>query len=140
MNTTVMNIIHDCRDQVHFSRKLLESYWSNFDNDVNVMMNILSQKIYDQFIIAISRVNISSDINLLDQFVVQANVSTIPALVKQIDTELFKIEGYFQKINSSNSTLPQSLVQTTIDQVSLEQIIDELDLKFVVVLVQKLCI
>jgi hypothetical protein len=49
------------------------------------------------------------------------------------------LEGYFGQINASNSTLPDYLVQTTVDQVSLIEIIDKLDLKFMIILVQSLC-
>jgi hypothetical protein len=49
------------------------------------------------------------------------------------------LEGYFGQINASDATLPQDLVQTTVDQVSLIGILDKLDLKFTIVLVQSLC-
>jgi hypothetical protein len=140
MNTTMDNIILDCRDQIHFSRKLLKNYWSTLDTDISIMMNILSEQIFDQFINSFGEINIPSDIDLLDQFVDQANVSNISIIVQKIDMDLTTMELYFEKINSSNSTLPQNLVQTTIDEVSLYKIIDELlDLKFVVVLVRWLC-
>jgi len=140
MNTTMDNVILDCRNQVHFSRKLLKNYWSTLDTDISVMMNILSKKIFDQFINSMGKINIPSDIDLLDQFVDQANVSTISIIVQKIDTDLTTMETYFEKINSSNSTLPQNLVQTTIDEVSFYEITDKLlDLKFFVVLVRWLC-
>jgi len=119
MNTTMDNIILDCRDQVHFSRKLLKNYWSTLDTDISIMMNILSEQIFDQFINSFGEINIPSDIDLLDQFVDQANVSNISIIVQKIDMDLTTMELYFEKINSSNSTLPQNLVQTTIDEVSL---------------------
>jgi len=131
MNTTLDNIILDCRNQVHFSRKLLKNYWSTLDTDISVMMNILSKQIFDQFINSMGKINITSDIDLLDQFVDQANVPTISIIVQKIDTDLTTMETYFEKIKSSNSTLPQNLVQTTIDEVSFYEITDELlDLNF----------
>jgi hypothetical protein len=60
-------------------------------------------------------------------------------LIKAIETDLMVLEGYFGQINASNATLPQDLVQTTVDQVSLIEILDKLDLKFTIVLVQSLC-
>jgi hypothetical protein len=119
MNTTIMNVIYDCRDQVHFSRKLLESYWLTLDNGVDDMMNMLSEQIYDQFIQSMGKINITLDIYLLTTFATLANESNITAIVEQIDNDLLNIDFYFKEINSTNSTLPQSLVQTTIDEVSL---------------------
>lgn len=119
MNVTVMNVIHDCRDQVHFSRKLLEHYWSTLDTNVKEMMNLLGEDIFDQFIRSIGKIDIPSDMDLLVQFVNQTNGSTIPMIVEKIETDLAIIEGYFEKINGSNSTLPSDLVQTTSDEVSL---------------------
>jgi len=140
MNTTMDDVILDCRNQVHFSRKLLKNYWSTLDTDISVMMNILSKQIFDKFIISMGKIDIPSDIDLLDQFVDQANVPTISIIVQKIDTDLTTMETYFEKINSSNSTLPQNLVQTTIDEVSFYEITDKLlDLKFFVVLVRWLC-
>jgi hypothetical protein len=118
MNTTVANVIHDCRDQVHFSRKLVENYWFILNDEVEDMMNTLSQQIFDQFIKSIGEINIPLDIDLLVQFVNQANISNIPVIVQGLDKDLTTIEGFFEKINSSNSTLPQSLIQSTIDEVS----------------------
>jgi hypothetical protein len=139
MNTTIANIINDCGNQVHFSRKLLENYWWTLDSNVKFMMNTLSEQIYKQFVKSIEDIDIPEDMNLLVEFLSQANVSNIPMLVKAIETDLTILEGYFGQINASNSTLPDYLVQTTVDQVSLIEIIDKLDLKFMIILVQSLC-
>jgi hypothetical protein len=139
MNTTITNIINDCGNQVHFSRKLLENYWWTLDSNVKFMMNTLSEQIYKQFVKSIEDIDIPEDMNLLVEFLSQANVSNIPMLVKAIETDLTILEGYFGQINASNSTLPDYLVQTTVDQVSLIEIIDKLDLKFMIILVQSLC-
>jgi hypothetical protein len=118
MNKTMTNVINDCRDQVHFSKKLLENYWFTLDNAVKDMMNTLSKQIFDQFIKSIEEINIQSDQNLLVQFVNTVNVSNIRVIVHKLDTDLSTIQIYFDEISSSNSTLRQSLVQTTIVEVS----------------------
>jgi hypothetical protein len=119
MNTTMTDVINDCRDHVHFSGKLLQSYWSILDRDVIDMMNALSKKIYDRFIESIGKIDIPEDIDLLVQLANQTNISNIVVILDRIDTNLNTMEGLFGVINSSNATLPQSLVQTTIDEVSL---------------------
>lgn len=118
MNTIITNVINDCRDNVHFSKKLLENYWSILDHDVGDMMNTLSKQIYNQFINAMVEINIPKDIELLLEFVSQANVSNIPFIVDGIHDDLDTMEKTFEKINSSSSALPQNLVQSTIDGVS----------------------
>ena len=118
MNSTIKNLINDCGDQTHFSRKLLENYWSTLDTNVKNMMNTLSQQIFDLFIVAIKDIDIPKDLNLLVEFVSQANISTIPVLVKSVETDFIVLEGYFDQINRSNATLPQALVQATADEVS----------------------
>jgi hypothetical protein len=118
MNTTILNLINDCESQVHFSRKILQNYWSTLDDGVKDMMNTLSRQIFHQFINSIANINIPSDMDLLVNFTTQANISNISRIAEAIETDLTTLEGYFDKINSSNSTLPQDLVQTTIDEVS----------------------
>ncbi len=122
MNTTMMNIIHDCENQIHFSRKLLENYWPMLDNSVKYMMNTLSERILKQFIKSIKDIDIPQDMRLLGDFVSKANVSNIPMLVEAVESDLTVLEGYFEQINGSNATLPQNLVQPTVDEVSLMEL------------------
>lgn len=117
MNTTLTNLVHDCRDQVHYSRKLLENYWLTFDNDVKDMMNTLSKQIYDQFDQAMVEIDIPSDMKLLLEFAVEANISNISMIVERIELDLDVLEYNFQQINGSNSTLPQNLTDSTINDV-----------------------
>ena len=118
MSSTINDVIDDCRDNVHFSRKLLENYWSKLDDNVYDMINTLGKQIYDQLIESVREINIPNDINLLVQFIAQANISNIPNIVQRIDADLFRMAGLLEKVNSTNSTLPQGLVQLTIDEVS----------------------
>jgi hypothetical protein len=100
-------------------------------------MNTLSEQIFDQFVKSIRDIDVPKDLNLLVDFLSQANVSNIPVLVQSVETDLKVLEGYFDQINRSNATLPQDLVQATADEVSL---MEGLNLKFMIVfLVQKLC-
>src|SRR5690348_2536494 len=88
MNTTITNVVDDCRDRVHFSRKLIESYWPTFDDNVKQMMDMLSGNIYNQFIDSIRIINIRQTLNLLDQFGSQVNGSNIMVIVRKVSTEL----------------------------------------------------
>jgi hypothetical protein len=118
VNTTIINVIHDCRDQVHFSRRLIENYWSRLDRDITEMMNMLSKKIYDQFILSIGLIDIPDDIDLLNRFLILANRPNMSAKVQEIETNLKTININLEKVNASNPILPLNLVQTTIAEVS----------------------
>ena len=118
MNTTISNIINDCGKQIHFSRKFLDSYWSTLANKVEMMMNTLDGQIYDQFIQSIKDINIAEDIVILDTFEAAAGIPAISTIVASIRIDFTNLERYFANISNSNSTLPQQLVQPTIDRVN----------------------
>lgn len=118
MNTTVLNVIDDCHDQVHFTQRLIKSYWSNFDGNLNDMMNELNKHIYDQFVRSIGQINIPDDIKLLTQFMDEANIPDISDKIRQINGDLNVIETILTNISIGEPTLPQTLVQATITQVS----------------------
>ena len=118
MNQTISNIINDCGNQVHFSRKFLDNYWSTLANYVGIMMNTLSEQIYDQFIQSIVDIDIAQDKKILTDFGNVANISNISRIVANIEADFTNLEQQFAKINSSNSTLSPELVQPTIDRVS----------------------
>ena len=120
MNQIVTDVINDCRDHIHFTRKLFQDYWSLFDSDVRDMMNTLSDHIFRQFVTSIGQISITSDIDLLVQLVNQTNQSNIEAIAQKIDKNLNTMNKLFANISSSNSTLPQSLAQSTIDKVRLK--------------------
>jgi hypothetical protein len=92
------------------------------DNSVKYMMNTLSERILKQFIKSIKDIDIPQDMRLLGDFVSKANVSNIPMLVEAVESDLTVLEGYFEQINGSNATLPQNLVQPTVDEVSLMEL------------------
>lgn len=118
MNTTISNIVNDCGNQIHFSRKFLDSYWSTLANNIKMMMNTLDGQIYDRFIQSIKDINIAEDLDILTMFDTAAGVPAISAIVASIRIDFTNLEQFFANISNSNSTLPQRLVQPTIDRVN----------------------
>ena len=118
MNETFINIINDCGNQTHFTRKFLDNYWSNVTNNIRIMMDTLNKRIYEDFIRSIQDINISDDITTLIAFDKAANTSNISRIVTTIETDFKHLQQQFANISGSNSTLSQALVQPTANRVS----------------------
>ena len=118
MNETFINIINDCGNQTHFTRKFLDNYWSNVTNNIRIMMDTLNKRIYDQFIQSIVDIDIAQDKKILTDFGNVANISNISRIVANIEADFTNLEQRFANISGSNSTLSQALVQPTANRVS----------------------
>ncbi|CAF1194881.1 unnamed protein product [Rotaria sordida] len=116
INRTVTDVISDCRNHIHFSKKIFENYWSVLDGNVKNMMNTLSEQIFNQFIKSIGQINIPLDINLIIQLINQANRSDVSVIAKEINKNLITMNNLFKNINNSNSILSPNLIQSTISQ------------------------
>ncbi|CAF1107838.1 unnamed protein product [Rotaria sordida] len=116
INRTVTDVISDCRNHIHFSKKIFENYWSVLDGNVENMMNTLSEQIFNQFIKSIGQINISLDINLIIQLINQANRSDVSVIAKEINKNLITMNNLFKNISNLNSILSPNLIQSTISQ------------------------
>ncbi|CAF3941948.1 unnamed protein product [Adineta steineri] len=114
INTTVLNVIDDCRDKVHFTIRMIDNYWSTLDRYVNDMMNELNKEIFEEFIKSIGEIDIPDEITLLTQFINAANIPNITIKVNQITGNLSTIETILKNITVAEPTLPQTLVNSTI--------------------------
>ena len=121
MNEVVTDVIHDCRDHIHFSRKIFQDYWSMFDDDVKDMINTLNEKVFNQFRQSIEQINITADINLLIEFMNEVNRTNIAMLVNEIKVNLDGMNILFSNITNSNSTLSPKIVQSTVAEVCLNK-------------------
>ena len=122
MNKTIKNIINDCGDQTHFSRKFLDGYWSNLTSSVKSMMDTLNERIYDDFIQSIKDIDIAQDLQLLANFSGEVNSLSISNTVAKLRVDYTTLQQYFTMINGLNSALPESLVRPTTSRVSFEEI------------------
>ncbi|CAF1093637.1 unnamed protein product [Rotaria sordida] len=116
INRTVTDVISDCRNHIHFSKKIFENYWSVLDGNVENMMNTLSEQIFNQFIKSIGQINIPLDINLIIQLINQANRSDVSVIAKEINKNLITMNNLFKNISNSNSILSPNLIQSAISQ------------------------
>ncbi|CAF0996212.1 unnamed protein product [Rotaria sp. Silwood1] len=116
INRTVTDVVSDCRNHIHFSKKIFENYWSVLDDDVKDMMNTLSEHVFNQFIQSIGDIDISSDRSLLIQLINQANRSDVSVIAQDIDKNLITMNKFFGNISNSNATLSPNLVHSTIDE------------------------
>jgi hypothetical protein len=137
LNTTVSNIVDDCHDHVHFTRKLMIDYWHTLDGRMREMMNELNKHIYDQFNTSLAQIDIPDEIALLTYFVNQTNITAIANKVARINADLNKLEITLVNISSTGAMLPMDLTNSTIDEVRL--LISRDTLSRLILLVQQLC-
>ncbi|CAF4094688.1 unnamed protein product [Adineta steineri] len=114
INTTVLNVIDDCHNNVHFTIRMIDNYWSTLDRYINDMMNGLNKKIYEEFIKSTGEIHIPDEIILLNQFINATNIPSITTKVNEINGNLNTIETNLKNISVAEPTLPQTLVNSTI--------------------------
>ncbi|CAF1430662.1 unnamed protein product [Adineta steineri] len=114
INTTVLNVIDDCHNNVHFTIRMIDNYWSTLDRYINDMMNELNKNIFEEFIKSIGETSIPDEITLLNQFISEANIPNIATKVNQIKGNLTTIQTILKNITVAEPTLPQTLVNSTI--------------------------
>ncbi|CAF3391160.1 unnamed protein product [Rotaria sp. Silwood1] len=125
MNKLIDRIRNDFLSQITpwpnamLMNKTLEDQVRCLENDTIHAMNRLNEKIFDQFNIAISSIDIKSDLNHLAEFSIAINSIRIREKVQQIEENLKNIETQFQKISTMVPTLPSGVVNQTFDNVSI---------------------
>ncbi|UJR14761.1 hypothetical protein I4U23_001751 [Adineta vaga] len=126
LNTTVLNLIDDCHNHVHFTRRLMDNYWPTLDRYLTDMMNELNKQIYDQFINSIYQIDIPDEINLLAQFANKTNISDIANQVNEINTDLNGLNTILGNIGAGGSALPENITQSTIVEFNdyLKQVVE----------------
>ncbi|CAF1620621.1 unnamed protein product [Rotaria magnacalcarata] len=117
MNRTTYNVINDCRDNVHFTRKMFDEYLSILDTDVENVMNKMSEKIHDQFVQSIGDIDIPADIATVVNLITEANQTNITSIAVEIQADLLAINQVFNNISNSSSTLSKNFTQSTIKKV-----------------------
>jgi len=113
VNSTILNVIEDCRNDVHFSQTFLKDYSQLINETIADMMKILNQQIYDGFKTSIGQITIPEDIDQLILFANLTNRSDIFVHVKAIDENLNQIEQFLIEINQTTPSVPSNLVQHT---------------------------
>ncbi|CAF1499265.1 unnamed protein product [Adineta steineri] len=121
VETIFTTIINDCGNQIHFSEHFFSNQLNPLQTDVNQAMNELNKKIDDKFNASITAINITSDLERLDQFSMTINSTKIQNKIQEIRNDLQVIEIEFKKISSSIPIVPESIINQTINDVRIEK-------------------
>ncbi|CAF3662702.1 unnamed protein product [Adineta steineri] len=115
VETIFTTIINDCGNQIHFSEHFFSNQLNPLQTDVNQAMNELNKKIDDKFNASITAINITSDLERLDQFSMTINSTKIQNKIQEIRNDLQVIEIEFKKISSSIPIVPEIIINQTIN-------------------------
>ncbi|CAF1141401.1 unnamed protein product [Rotaria magnacalcarata] len=126
MNTTINNIINDCNKNKHFSKKFLKEYSNELNNELIPIMKYLNGNIYKEFLISIKMINISSEIDLLNNLASFLRLKHIQNRLILIHNDFNQIERIFKQIIQFNSRLPIQFLTRTLNEFELffEKIIE----------------
>ncbi|CAF4003565.1 unnamed protein product, partial [Rotaria sp. Silwood1] len=113
VNETLNNIINDCNNKIHFSKKFLKEYSNEFSNELIPIIKYLNENIYKQFIISIKTINISSELNLLNNVASFLRLKYIQNRLILIHNDFNQIERIFTQIIQFNSRLPIKFLNQT---------------------------
>jgi len=94
---------------------------SRLDNGTNHAMNQLNGKIFEIFNTSIEDIDIASNLDRFNQLSDVVNSTEIQEKIQQIRNDLTTIQIRFEKITDSVPTIPASLVNQTIDYVSIRK-------------------
>ncbi|CAF5034584.1 unnamed protein product, partial [Rotaria sp. Silwood1] len=119
VNETLNNIINDCNNKIHFSKKFLKEYSNEFSNELIPIIKYLNENIYKQFIISIKTINISSELNLLNNVASFLRLKYIQNRLILIHNDFNQIERIFTQIIQFNSRLPIKFFNQTLNEFEL---------------------
>ncbi|UJR32421.1 hypothetical protein I4U23_019883 [Adineta vaga] len=123
IETIFFTVIDDCGNQTHFSHQFFTSHLVRLQDDVDKALNRLNDKINEKFVNSITDIDMQADLGHLNAFDQLLNSSETKNKVQQIRTDFETIETQFEKITASTPKLPTTIVNQTIDNVSMDKII-----------------
>lgn len=119
-----INVIDDCRNQIHFSRRFFQNQLNILDNNTQDAMNQLNQQINTKFMSAINSTNINSTLDHLKAFYNAAAVigaTNILTKLEQIQNDTQQVQAIFVNISATGPTLSADIVSETISNVSIDK-------------------
>lgn len=110
VNKTLHNLIDDCKNKIHFSKKFFEQFSNEFNDELIPIMENLNKNIYNQFLRTIKMINISAELHLLHNL---AGLTDIRNLQKNFN----QIDQIFTQITQQNSQLSNQFLTETLNEV-----------------------
>ncbi|CAF1444465.1 unnamed protein product [Adineta steineri] len=119
VNATLNNLINDCSNNIHFSKKFLEKFSLKLDDELIKIIEQLNINIYNQFQSSIPIKNISSEFHLFNNFVNLTGLTTLHDRLVRIENNFNKINQKFTQIIQQNSKLSNNFMTKIINQFKL---------------------
>ncbi|CAF0767033.1 unnamed protein product [Adineta steineri] len=119
VNATLNNLINDCSNNIHFSKKFLEKFSLKLDDELIKIIEQLNTNIYNQFQSSIPIKNISSEFHLFNNFVNLTGLTTLHDRLVRIENNFNKINQKFTQIIQQNSKLSNNIMTEIINQFKL---------------------
>ncbi|CAF1355829.1 unnamed protein product [Adineta steineri] len=119
VNATLNNLINDCSNNIHFSKKFLEKFSLKLDDELIKIIEQLNTNIYNQFQSSIPIKNISSEFHLFNNFVNLTGLTTLHDRLVRIENNFNKINQKFTQIIQQNSKLSNNFMTEIINQFKL---------------------
>lgn len=95
----------------------MKEYSNELNNELIPIINYLNGNIYKEFIISIKMINISSEINLLNNLASFLRLKNIQNRLILIHNDFNQIERIFKQIIQFNSRLPMKFLTQTLKEV-----------------------
>lgn len=119
INTTVYNIINDCKKNIHFSKKFFKEFSNELNEELVSIIKDLNHKLYYEFRISIKIINISSEIHLLNNLASLIRLKKIQNRIILIQNDLNQVQQIFRHIIRHNAQLPINFLVQTLNEVSI---------------------
>jgi hypothetical protein len=117
---TLNNLINDCSNKTHFSKKFFEEFSNELNDQLIPIIKDLNENIYKQFLISIQKINISSELHLLHNLANLANLAGLTSIRNRIDliqNDFNQIDQIFTQIIQHNSQLSNKFITETLNEV-----------------------
>jgi hypothetical protein len=117
VNVTLNNLIDDCNNKIHFSKRFIENYSSELKEQLIPIIKELNEYIYNQFQISININNISTELHLLNNLANLTALTNIQNHLILIEKDFNQIDNIFTQIKNENFQLSIQFWNKTLNEV-----------------------
>lgn len=117
-NKILKNIINDCKNKTHFTRKLFQDFAMDYSNELMKFLSGFNEKISKEFLSFIQIIDISSELRLMNQLADSARLTDILHSIQRIEKELNQINHIFKHIAQQHSQISDQFLAQTLNQVN----------------------
>ncbi|CAF1043783.1 unnamed protein product [Rotaria sp. Silwood1] len=105
INATILNIINDCNQNIHFSEIFFKNSYIHLNNQLSSSIKDINKKVFQQFSSVNNKINITADLDLLINIANLNSLTNIVNHLKYIKNDFQQIRQIFNQILTSNPLL-----------------------------------